>query len=217
MLVIPEIKIQDGKNLILSIGKLSLTDGDSVYLHSDSPRGKTIFLHTLYWYLQKDKRTRDKFIKKGETIFFALCQKKSKPRRSNRNVLLIEHDPVIIPNLTLNRNITLPFQSLNIRLKNKILEYLQLFNLNNKQFLPASCLSFTEMKIVELIRAVMLLPEVIMIDDFDTSFHQTYHDQVHEILDLMQKNGTILIATGKSMNNSFSVQCTINDKVVIKL
>lgn len=214
---IPKLKITEGKNLLLSSDTFTIENGESLFIRSTDPEGKTLFLRTLYLYLKMDKKKRELFRKRNDLFHWDIRNRRKLAGRGGKDVLLVELNPAILPLLTVNQNIMLPLINLNTRLKNKIFDYLSQFGLGTKQYLPSSHLSFTELKIVELIRAVILLPEVILIDDFDLSFPQVKLDKILEILTLIQKNGTIIIASGKTDNRSFQRTFSIaNKQVVIK-
>ncbi|MBW6515808.1 MAG: ATP-binding cassette domain-containing protein [Candidatus Cloacimonetes bacterium] len=217
MLVIPKLKVTDGKNIILFSDALTIPEGKSIYLCDSNLKGKTLFLQAIYHYLKKSRKSREKLLKKENEFIWDISNKKKLYRKGSKDVLLIEYTPAILPNLTINQNIMLPLKTINVRMKNKIREYLQQFDLGSKQYNSAKNLSFSEMKIIELIRAVMLLPSVVLIDDFDLSFYQTLLEKVLHIMFLMQQNGTVFIATGKSENLAFSKNYKIENKKVIEV
>lgn len=217
MLKVPKIIVTDGDNTILTVPRLSIKEGESLYVRTDSPEGKTLFLQAVFSYLKKSPKQRKKMLERGDVFTWDISNKKKLYNKGVRDVLLIENVPAIMPQLTLQQNIILPLKKINIRLKSKIVDCLQLFNLSPKQFFPASTLSFSEKKIVELIRCIMLLPEIVLIDDIDLSYHVSLQEKVFENLSLLQKNGTIIIATGKTKCHYFSNYHTIKNKRVIEL
>jgi|GEM_PF-1629147 ABC-type lipoprotein export system ATPase subunit len=213
---IPKIVITSGKEKLLTIQRFSIEEGDSLLLQSEKPMGKTQFLHGLYRYYQISRKKRGKIIEKGD-IYLWNIKKEKLFRKGNSEVILLEDYPAIISEMTVNQNILLPMKRMNIRLKHKLIDYLRTFELNMKQFNKGGSLTFSEKKIVELIRAVMQLPEIVLIDDFDLSFHENLHDRIFEMLSLLRKNGTIIIATGKVDNPFFSRIFTIKGKEVIEI
>ncbi len=216
MHTIPKIVINSGKEKVLTIQRFTLEEGDSLLLQNENPEGKTLFLRGLYRFLQNSRRRREKLIEKGDVFLWDIRRDKIYSK-GNREAILLEYQPAIIPEMTLNQNILLPMKGMNIRLKHKLIDYLRTFGLTMKQFSPGRNLSFSEMKIVELIRAVLLLPELILIDDFDLSYHKNLHDRIFEMFSLVRKNGTIIIATCKSANPFFTRNFSIKGKEVFEI
>ncbi len=217
MLLIPKLKITSGKDIILSTDHFTVKSGDSVYLKCQVPAGKTLLLQAVYFFLGWKESRRYKFIEKGEVFTWDVRQKRKLYRKRKKDVILIEDPPALIPDKTVNKNIHLPLRRINPRMKHKIIDYLQLFNLGDKQFRPAGSLSLSEKKTVELIRSLIILPEVLLIDDFDLRFPQNLQDKIFDVLKLMLNNGTVIIAAGKASNSFFPHCCTIEDKQVIEI
>ena len=231
MLELPKIVVKDGKDTILTIDELKIPDGESLFLGSDNAVGKSTFLEAIYLYLQLGRRRREKYIKTGETYIWNIQKTRKFSGRRRYDALLLRHSPAIFPELTVYQNIRRPLKNLNIRMKNKIIDYLRLFDLQSKLDKKGENLSMSEKKIIELIRSVLLLPELLLIDDFDPRFFMkvsssepavdepgkvaSSHDKVFELLELIRKNGTIIMAAGKIEYPFFMHRYTIKGGRVV--
>jgi ABC-type lipoprotein export system ATPase subunit len=217
MLEVPILAITNGKKTIVSVEDFTIKSGDFVYLRSDLPCGKTLFLKALYYFLGQSEKKRNKYIDKRMVFTWDVRQHKKLYLKAGKDVLLMEFTPALFPLKTVQKNILLPLRNVNIRTKDKIIDYLQLLNIEDKQYVTAQCLSVSEKKLIELIRAVILLPKVLLIDDFDLSFHLPQQPKVFELLKLMQENGTVIIASGKKKNDAIHYCCTIEDNQVVEV
>lgn len=195
---IPTIEVRKKKETLLLSEKMFIHNGTSLYLHSDAPAGKSLFLKSLHYYLKWSKKRRNRFNLKNRPLILDVRQFGKLYCSGSKNALLLDSEPALLPNLSVNQNILLPIRNRNVRIKHKVIEHLQNFDLGSKQHLNVETLSRCEMKFIELIRATLLLPDCLLLDDFDLSLPETKQNAVFNLLSLMQKNGTIIFAAGKT-------------------
>ena len=79
-----------------------------------------------------------------------------------------------------------------------------------------SVLSYSQLKMVEIIRAIMVNPVVILVDDIDNYFDDVNMSILFEILE-QSKNDFSFIATSKKLIERFKNVYRIQNKNVVKL
>ena len=70
---------------------------------------------------------------------------------------------------------------------------------------------------MELIRAVIQLPYIILIDDVDNFFDDVNMIQMHRICDYALQNGSTIIVSSKQRLENFHIAYRIQNKEIVKL
>ena len=184
MLRIKTFKLFTSKNIILTIDDLSFDLGTFSYIQGDNSTGKSLFLSTLAGQYKKFT---------GEIIF------KNKPLLNWKNdFLLLNNDLPVIKKLDYIENIQLSLGRLGTIQKSRLLEMATILdivdNLKTKMEYSSRC----ERMFMYLIRAALLSPSILMIDDIDDYFDETIFDKVYQVISLCLKSGMLVISTGKS-------------------
>ena len=104
----------------------------------------------------------------------------------------------LINEINVLKNILIPFKRKSESLKNKICDLIKIFNLSDIQHLYPKNLSFSDKKIIEIIRAVTKQPHLIIIDDFDLMFDEIKFIKVISLIENSIKSGTSFIFTAKN-------------------
>ncbi len=95
-------------------------------------------------------------------------------------------------------NILIPFKRKTDNLKNKICDLVKIFNFDNIANLYPKYMSFSDKKIIEIVRAVSRQPHLILIDDFDLMFDEIKFIKVISLIENSIKSGTGFIFTAKN-------------------
>ena len=130
---------------------------------------------------------------------------------------MIDNTNRILENETIWKNLILPFPQMSARTRQKIGQFCDRTGLNELLTTKADRNSSSTLKLVEIIRAVIQLPYIILIDDFDLYFDEHKRKQVCEILDHAASNGTCIIVTSKQKLTDFELNFHIHDNKLVKL
>lgn len=146
-------------------------------------------------------------IKDKPTSFF------KKKKRS----ILIDDNSHLLPNDSVWNNVTIPLAKVTARQKQKILEFCAIAQLGDKMGTKVKLLSSSSRKFIELIRAVIQLPQLILIDDLENFFDDKNLLVASDICNYALNSGTTLIATSKYKLDNFDVHYRIQNSKVVKL
>ena len=115
------------------------------------------------------------------------------------------------------KNIIIPLPKVTARQKQKIMELCIISQLGDKIGSKVKALSFSSKKFIELIRAVIQLPQIILIDDLENYFDDKNLIKALEICNFALNSGTSLIATSKRKLDNFDTHYRIQNNKVVKL
>ena len=196
-----DFTVKSKHDTLLSIEELMVHEGESALIYAPAPEGKSLLLKTLYNYPgEQTKREVN-------------CPRKITQSHKNKQmILLLEFQPTIFNNLSVLKNITLPLKHVSLRAKNKIMEYLGVFGLEFRSNVPAGDLSLSEQKAIELIRAVFLLPDIILIDDYDLVLDLLPEAKIRPLLNDVLWNGGGVLSTARRKLESFDRYFSISNK-----
>lgn len=204
MLNIEHFALTFAKSRSMVIDKIEIANGQKILFFGDNKIGKSLFLQAIHGRHSKYAGTIQY---KGKSSYF----------KKKEASILLEITSHVIPEETLWNNITIPFDKISKRQKIKIFELLKIVELSPKIGLKQNQLSFSETKTLELIRAVMQLPHLILIDDLDMYFDDKNYLKVMDILQYAIGNGTTVIATAKRKLEYFDEYYREQDKKIVKL
>ncbi|MDD3050973.1 MAG: ATP-binding cassette domain-containing protein [Candidatus Cloacimonetes bacterium] len=204
MLKIENLKIYSGDKPVLEVESFYLTQGRNALIIGNNCSGKSLLLKTLG--LEYDN-------------FEGVITLKDKPLKSYQNkqgTILIDRIPRLLTEQTIWQNLIIPFINPNKRQRDRINSLLESVLMSDKIYEKAGKLSFSEQRIVEIIRAVIQLPFIIMLDDYDEYFDEETQKHLHEVFDYAIKGGTSIIASAKRELSEYKKQSKIeNGKLII--
>ena len=191
MLNITGYSLFSNKKEIITIDELKTTEGNKINLISGNDLGKTLFLKSLHGEYRKFK---------GEV---KIREKSAKYLLKRKKTILLSGAPHIIPQTSVWNNIVLPFSKISQRQKQKITDLVKMTSLSDKTTLKAKNLSYSSLKFIELIRAVVQMPYLILLDDFDTYFDRQNRSVALKICEYALDNGAILLASSRERLEGF--------------
>lgn len=176
-----KVKNITGKK-ILSIDHLTLEAGNSLFVKGQPAVGKTVLLKII-----QQRPTADEAILKYP------------PKKSSSNTqppLLLNFNPPVINQFNIIRNILLPISNPTFRLQGKVIELLHKYGLDHKMKECVAVLSHSELLKLQLVRALILLPALLLVDDIDLIAGKTGKDNVWFALNKILQDGGSVVASG---------------------
>ncbi|OPX29735.1 MAG: hypothetical protein B1H06_00985 [Candidatus Cloacimonas sp. 4484_143] len=205
MLKIENFAVTLQERRFMIIDKMQVENGKKVLIFGDNEAGRTLLMKSIQGNFKHHTGTIH--IKEKPLSYF-------KKRMSS---ILIENMPHLLPAESVWKNITLPLEKVTSRHKSRLLELLNMAGLQEFSNTKVSKLSFSNHKIIELIRASIQLPHLILIDDIDNFFDEKRLIQALQICDYATNTGTSLLATSKRKLDHFDQYYRIQDKKMVKL
>lgn len=183
MLEINNVEIKFGIGERLLIENLTLESGSFVQVCSQNRSGKSIFLDTI----------------NGDYSHFSgdILINKTSHRKSNSKIL-IKREPVFIEDRSVWKNLLLPLKKLSRDKKRRIDEFCEFAQIKHLFPKKSSHISYSEKKMIEIIRAVIQYPFLLMIDDLDNFFDAEQYKIAHHFLVFAAQAGTTVLATCSS-------------------
>ena len=191
MLNINNYSLICNKKVFISIEQLQIVGGSKVNIFANNDTGKSLFLRSVHGDYRKYK---------GE---IKIKEKSAKFYLKRKKTILLESLPHILPQETVWKNIVLPLPTVSLRQKQKITDLCNIAGLTDKITFKGRNVSYSALKFIELIRAVVQLPYLILLDDFDTFFDRGNYLKALKIFDYVLDNGAIVLATSREKLNSF--------------
>lgn len=130
---------------------------------------------------------------------------------------MLEITPHILHTESVWKNLVLPLTKITPRIRQKLTELGEIANLNDKISRKSETLSYSEQKYLELIRAVIQLPKLILIDDLDNFFDELHQNKAMEILEYAKNSGTCVIVTSKKKMEGFDENYRLYGMKMVKI
>ena len=137
--------------------------------------------------------------------------------KKKKKTILIDNTSHLLMNESVWKNIVIPLPKVTARQKQKILELCMTSQLGDKIGNKVKTLSSSSKKFIELIRAVIQLPQIILVDDFENYFDDKNMITALEICNFALNSGASLIVTSKRKLDNFDTHYRIQDNKVVKL
>lgn len=197
MLRIDNLEIILKDKVLLAVEYFHLNAGEKAAVTGNNDSGKTLFLKAIHGEYTNYKGSI--FIKEKSNIFY----------KKRKQTIFIDQTPKVLDSESIWKNITLPLPDLSSRMKQKIVQFCEVSGLSSELNLKAKEVSNSNLKMLEFIRAVIQLPYLILIDDFDAYFDPVKRKVALEILDYAANNGSSLIVTSKQKIE----ECRLNYRI----
>ena len=205
MLRFENFVLNSNKKILFTIENLNWEDGKKILIFANNNSGKSLLLKSIH---------RDYFSFKGN---IKIKEKSHLFYKKKKTTILIESIPYLLPEESIWKNIILPIPKVTTRLKQKIKEFCSIAGFNDKISHKAKNVSYSEKKFIELIRAVIQLPYLILLDDFDNYFDSINLKKAHEICNFAVNNGSTVVVTSKTRLENFDNIYRIQNKKVVQL
>ena len=187
------------------IDEVLFASGKKINLFADNSSGKTLLLKSIHGDFTKFEGSI--LIKEKPPLFY----------KKRKKTILVENHTHLLMNESVWKNIVLPLENISSRQKQKITDLCAIAGLNEKIGIKINCLPFSSQKFVELIRAVIQLPYLILTDDMDNFFDGKNLLKALEICEYALNSGSSLLATSKNKMEHFDITCRVQDKRVVIL
>ncbi len=186
------------------IDMIQIVNGQKVLFFGDNRIGKTRLLEAIHG---RHSHYAGTIEYKGKASYF---------KKKEGSIMLgnISH---VIPSETVWKNVTIPLPKISKRQKIKIFEILKSVNLDSKFGIKIEKLSFSEVKMLELIRAVIQFPHLILIDDLDIYFDEKTYLKAMDIIQYAVSSGSTVIATAKRKLDFFDQYYREQDRKIVKI
>lgn len=192
------------KSRLMVFGDAVFENSKKVLIIGNNSVGKTLFLKAV-------EGSNRNF---AGTIHFP--QKSDKLRKKAKTVL-IQDAPCAILTESVWKNLLIPLGKISKQQKVKIFELLKAVNLERKIGNKMQSLSRSEIKMIELCRAILQSPEIILLDDLDLYFDESNFLKAMQIINYASANGSIIVAASRSKLAGFDDYYLVQEKSVIKL
>ena len=201
MLKIENLSVKLKEDVLFRCDSVEIESGKNVLVIGENNTGKTIFLQSIHG----EFRNYDGTILWKEKAF-------SKKKRTS---ILIDSTFHLIQEKSIYYNITLPFGKINSALEQEIIDTCFLGNLETIFKSKVKHCSRSDQKMIEIIRAVVQQPELILIDDIDDYFDDKKFVLLCKIMKTLKK--TTVISTSKKRLSDFDQLYRIQNGVVVFL
>ncbi len=190
---------------LFTVDSFMLADKQKALILGNNDSGKSLFLKAIHG--EHTEFEGNIFIKEKPAIFY----------KKRKKTILIENSVKFLPKESIWKNIVLPLPKEKSRKKEKIIELCNIAGLGEIYNSNAENLSYSSQKSVELIRAAIQQPYLILIDDLDNYFDDLKMAKVNEIMKYALDNGTSIICTSKKKLEDFDISCRIQNGKMVQL
>ena len=205
MLKIEGYSLSRENEKFMLINELLIGSGMRVNLFGNNDTGKSLFLRSLHG--DYHDFGGQILIKDKPLLFY----------KKKKRTILLANTSHLLMNESVWKNIIIPLPKVTARQKQKNLELCMISQLGDKIGSKVKALSFSSKKFIELIRAVIQLPQIILIDDLENYFDDKNMIKALEICNFALNSGTSLIATSKRKLDNFDTHYRIQNNKVVKL
>ena len=205
MLKVEGFSLSRGNEKFMLINEMLIGSGTRVNIFGNNDTGKSLFLRSIHGDYQDFGGQI--LIKDKPALFY----------KKKKKTILIDNTSHLLIDESVWKNIILPLPKITARQKQKIMELCMTSQLGDKIGNKVRNLSFSSKKFIELIRAVIKLPQIILIDDLDNYFDDKNLVIALEICNFAINSGASLITTSNRKLDNFDTHYRIQDSKVVKL
>lgn len=186
MLEIKNYELFSQKDHLLTVDDLLLNEGDFIYITGPNSSGKSLFLKSLVGLYKNFKGV---ISYKNQLL---------SPKDVWSKIKFISLENRLIPQTNVLDNIIFPDEKATEAQKIKIFELLSEMKSDHLIHTSADELSFSQTKLVELIRACIHYPHILLADDIDLYFDDQNFSSAKILFSKLSASGTIVLSTGKT-------------------
>ncbi|MCF7920731.1 MAG: ATP-binding cassette domain-containing protein [Candidatus Cloacimonetes bacterium] len=203
MIEFKDFTILGNRGFRLKVTDLKIINGQFIQISGNNNTGKSLLMRTIAGEYKAYE---------GEILYNGIAVKPG-----SYKALLISSDQALLPDVTVSRNLFLPFHKITKRKKEIIMNLLDNTGLSSSINHPIHTLSRSEKKSLQLIRAVVQLPHYLLIDDYDTYFDNSSLNNLSAVFEYAAKAGTTLVITTKQQISNLTHNYIISSGVLHKL
>jgi len=190
---------------LFTINELVIGSGEIINIAGNNSTGKTLLLKSIHGEFSKYQGSIT--IRENNPIF----------SRKKRDTLMLEITPHLLHTESVWKNLVLPLTKITPHIRQKLTELCEIANLNDKISKKSINLSYSEQKYLELIRAVIQLPKLILIDDMDNFFDELHLAKALKIIEYAKNSGTCVIVTSKLKLEGFDKNYRLYGMKMVKI
>ena len=195
------IKIDDFE--LLTIETINVEKKKNVLIFGKNNSGKSLLLKSLH---KTYFNHNGNFEIKEPGVF----------KRKKKASILIDNSVNLLLDKSIYKNIILPISKLDDKKKEMISDLCNIASLGEIYSVKCSVLSYSQAKMVEVIRAFMIDPITILIDDIDNFFDEINMNLFFALME--KRNGNFsIVTTAKKPLERFGLVYRIQDNKVVKL
>jgi len=198
MFKIHNLNIYSQSKKILHINELLINAGTFVYVYGGNSTGKSIFLSSIGGFYGNFDGT------------MTFKNQKLKPNTKHNNILMINNELPVIEYMTFLENIEIPLGKNNLKVKKRLLEMASIVDIIDLLNVKMVYCSRSERVLMYLVRAALVNPYILLIDDLDTFFDAEKLKNVQQLLSYFLSSGMSIIATGKTVLENVCTYCISN-------
>jgi len=203
MIELKNFEITGAGSFHLKADELQIKSGLFIQISGNNNSGKSLLLKCLAGLYHNYN---------GELLYNGVPEKPG-----HYSVILINDFTAVLPEKSVKYNLYLPFARTTKRKKKLLEEMLKDCGLDKCLDRKMKTLSRSEIKILELIRAIIQQPHFLLIDDFDTYFDNFSLENLTKTFDHAAKAGTAIVITTRKKFEGITNSFTINSGEIDKL
>ena len=203
MIELKNFVIEGARGFRLKADELQIKSGLFIQIYGNNNSGKSLLLKCLAGLYHNYS---------GELLYNGVQEKPGK-----YSVILINDFLAVMPDKSVKYNLYLPFGKTTKRKKDLLEDMLKDSGLDKCLDHKVKTLSRSEIKILELIRAIIQQPHFLLIDDFDTYFDNTSLKNLTKVFDHAAKAGTAIVITTRKKFEGITSSYAINSGEIYKL
>ena len=202
MLKFQNYKLYSQSRVILFLEDFAIPAGSFYYILGSSSSGKTLLLSSIAGEYTHYKG------------FISLKNKKLSPGQKHNNILMINNELPIIEKMTVLENIEIPIGKISPITKKRLLEMASIVDIIDLLNVKMSLCSRSEKMLMYLVRAALVNPYILLIDDLDTFFDNDMFSSVVQLFSYFQNSGMIIIGTGKGVLDNTIIYAVKHSELV---
>jgi ABC-type multidrug transport system ATPase subunit len=202
MLIINDFILRAGPDTILHVPSIHIKSGEKALLRADNSKGKSLLLRAI----------KDHY---GDYNGSIQLREPEGSKHKNNTCILLELTPHLLKENTVWQNLVLPFKRISDLQERKLLHYLKFAGLEQIVEKKISSCSFAQMKMIEFIRAMLIEPYLLLIDDLDKFFDLEHYQVALQMIEHLNASGCSVFATSVQQINGFSTCYLIQNRELI--
>ena len=196
MIELKNIYIEDNnkKNLFKNIS-LSITDGSLISIEGNSGSGKSLFIKMLALIKKPQKGKVSVFRRNIENL------SRNEITFIQRRIGVVFQDSNLVGHLSVKDNIILPLIIANENKKdieNAVKELMKWLGISSIVEESINNISWTNIKLINLARAIINRPRIILLDDFFSGIDAEVQEKTMHLLLALNKIGATIVITGRT-------------------
>jgi ABC-type multidrug transport system ATPase subunit len=198
MLIIDNFVLRTGQDIILQVPSLHIQSGERALLCAGNSKGKSLLL----------KAIKNHY---GDYNGSIQLREPEGSKHKNNTCILLEMAPHLLKEQTVWQTLVLPFKRITDLQERKLLHFLKFAGLEPLVERKISACSYTQMKMIEFVRAMLIEPYLLLIDDLDKFFDAEHYQTALKMIEHLNVSGCSVFATAVQIIPGFSTCFLIND------